>query len=68
MYETFSSTSLASLSSSLSALFILNIFSSETQSVKFHMETLWDERIKVCSNGSSHMTKLAAMPIYGKSL
>ena len=23
---------------------------------------------KICSNGSGHMTKMAAMPIYGKNL
>ena len=31
---------------------------------KFHMEPPWDE---VCSNGPGHMTKMAAMPIYGKN-
>ena len=35
---------------------------------KFHMKPPWDERTKVCSNGSGHMTKMAAMPIYGKNL
>ena len=28
----------------------------------------WDEGIKVCSNGPGHMTKMAAMPIYGKNM
>ena len=36
--------------------------------VKFHMELLWDGGTKVCSNGPGHMTKMAAMPIYGKNL
>ena len=48
----------------------LNI-SSETSGpikVKFHMELLWDGGTKVCSNGPGHMTKMAAMPIYGKNL
>ena len=49
----------------------LNIFSSKTTGpikVKFHMELLWDGWMKVCSNGLGHMTKMAAMPIYGKNL
>ena len=33
----------------------------------FHVETPWDERMKVCSNGPGHMTKMAAMPIYSKT-
>ena len=48
----------------------LNIFSSETIrpfEAKFHMESPWDGGTKVCSNGPGHMTKLAAMPIYGKN-
>ena len=31
------------------------------------METPQDGRTKVCSNGPGHMTKVAAMPIYGKN-
>ena len=31
---------------------------------KFHVEPLWDGGRKVCSNGLSHMTKVAAMLIY----
>ena len=49
----------------------LNIFFSETPGpikVRFHMELLWDGGRKVCSNGPGHMTKMAAMPIYGKNL
>ena len=48
----------------------LNSFSSETAwpiIVKFHMEPPWDGGTKVCSNGPDHMTKMAAMPIYGKN-
>ena len=48
-----------------------NIFSSETTGpieAKFHMESLWDGGTKVYSNGPGHMTKVAAMPIYGKNL
>ena len=46
-----------------------NIFSSETtgpMEAKFHLKSPWDRGKKVCSNGPGHMTKLAAMPIYGK--
>ena len=32
------------------------------------MELLWDRGTKVCSNGPGHITKMAAMPIYGKNL
>ena len=49
----------------------LNIFSSETTGpieAKFHVESPWDGGTKVCSNGPDHMTKMAAMPIYGKNL
>ena len=34
--------------------------------VKFHMETPKHAGTKVRSNGSGHMTKMAATPIYGK--
>ena len=49
----------------------LNIFSSETAlpvKVKFLMEPPWDGGTKVYSNGPGHMTKMAAMPMYGKNL
>ena len=48
-----------------------NIFSSETTGpieAKFHMEPPWDWGTKVYSNGPGHMTKMAAMPIYGENL
>ena len=48
-----------------------NIFASETtrpMEAKFHMELSWDGGTKVCSNGLGRMTKMAAMPIYGKNL
>ena len=32
------------------------------------MESTWDGGTKVCSNGPGYMTKMAAMPIYGKNL
>ena len=48
-----------------------NIFSSETTGLikaKFHMEPPWDGGTKVYTNGPGHMTKMAAMPIYGKNV
>ena len=32
------------------------------------MELPWDGGTKVCSKGPGHMTKMAAMPIYGQNL
>ena len=32
------------------------------------MELPWDGGTNVCSNGQYHMTKMAAIPIYGKNL
>ena len=49
----------------------LNIFSSETAlpiKAKFYVEPPWDGGTKVYINGPGHMTKMAAMPIYGKKL
>ena len=31
------------------------------------MEPTWDGGMQVCSNGPGHMTKMAAMLIYGKN-
>ena len=48
-----------------------NIFSSETAwpiKAKFYVEPPWEEGTKVCINGPGHMTKMTAMPIYGKNL
>ena len=48
-----------------------NIFSSETTGpyeAKFHMEPPWDGGTKVCSNSPGLVTKMTAMPIFGKSL
>ena len=48
-----------------------SIFSSETTGpieAKFHVESHWDKGTKICSNGPAHMTKIAAMPIYIKTL
>ena len=47
------------------------VFSSETAwpiKAKFYVEPPWEGETKVCINGPGHMTKMAAMPIYGKNL
>ena len=49
----------------------LNIFFSETAlpiKAKFYVEPPWEGGTKVYINGPGHMTKMAAMPIYGKNL
>ena len=35
---------------------------------KFHVESPLNGGMKACLNGPGHMTKMAAMPIYGKNL
>ena len=47
------------------------IFSSETAwpiKAKFYVEPPWEGGTKVNINCPGHMTKMAAMPIYGKNL
>ena len=47
-----------------------NIFSSETAwpiKAKFYMKHLWEGGTNVYINNPGHMTKMAAMPIYGKN-
>ena len=49
----------------------LNTFSSETAlpiKAKFYVEPPWEGGTKLCIDGPGHMTKMAAMPIYGKNL
>ena len=49
----------------------LNIFSSETAlpiKARLYVEPPWEGGTKVYINGPGHMTKMAAMPIYGKNL
>ena len=36
--------------------------------VKFYVEPPWERGTKVCINGPGHMSKMAAMPIYGINL
>ena len=48
-----------------------NFFSWETAMPiegKFHVDPHWDRGTKVHSNGPGHMTKMAAMLIYGKNI
>ena len=48
-----------------------NIFSCETArpiKAKFYVEPPWEGGTKIYINGPGHMTKMAAMPIYGKNL
>ena len=35
---------------------------------KFHLYPPWDGGRNVCSNGPGHMTSMATIPIYGKTL
>ena len=35
---------------------------------KFHVEPTWEGGLKIYINGPGHMTKMAAMSIYGKNL
>ena len=58
-----------SLTYFIALLFFSNI--SETTwpiKAKFRVESPWEGRTKVYINGPGHMTKMAAMPIYGKNL
>ena len=48
-----------------------NVFSSETAwpiKTKFYVEPPREGRTKIYINGPGHMTKMAAMPIYGQNL
>ena len=48
-----------------------NIVSSETTrpfELKFHMKTPYDRLAKIYTKCTGHMTKMAATPIYGKTL
>ena len=58
------------LGPNLSDLIFLNFFLSITTrpvEAKFHVEPPWNKRTKASSNGPGHMTKMATMPIYGKT-
>ena len=47
-----------------------NVFSETAWPIKakFYVEPPWEGGTKVYINGPDHMTKMAAMPIYGKNL
>ena len=48
-----------------------NFFSLQTTrhiEARFHVDLPWDGGMKVYSNGPGSMTKMAAMPIYSKSI
>ena len=50
---------------------ISNVFFSETAwpiKAKFYVEPPWEGKTKFYINGLGHMTKMAAMHIYGKNL
>ena len=49
---------------------IFKLFSLKTArqiEAKFHVDHPLDGGTKICSNGPGHMTKMTAMPIYGKN-
>ena len=48
---------------------ISNVFSETARPIKakFYVEPRWEGGMKVYINGPGHMTKMAAMPIYGKN-
>ena len=71
LYECQRSRSFIDLGPNLSDSIFLNFFSSiSTESIeaKFHVEPLSNGGTKASSNGPGHMTKVAAIPIYGKNL
>ena len=47
-----------------------NISSETTGPIKviFPVDLPWDRGMKVCSNDLGHMTKMAAMPTYGRNI
>ena len=68
LYEYQRSRSLIDLGPNLPDLIFLKFFSSiitRPVEAKFHVEPPWDGGTKAYSNGPGHMTKMAAMPIYG---
>ena len=71
LYEYQRSRSLIDLGPNLSDSIFLNFFCSITTmsiETKFHIELPWDKGTKTCSKSPGHMTKMAAIPIYGKNL
>ena len=71
VYRTIGPTQVIIISSPEPKATFSNIFSSKTAwpiKAKFYVEPPWEGGTKVCINGPGHMTKMAAMPIYGKNL
>ena len=72
LYEYQRSRSFIDLGPNLSDSIFLNFFFSSITTrpieAKFYMEPPWDGGTKACSNDTGHMTKMTAMPIYGKNL
>ena len=70
LYEYQRSTSLIDIGQNLPDSVFLNFFSSIIATpieATFHVQPPWDGGMKACSNDPDHMTKMAAMPIYGKT-
>ena len=70
-YEYQRSRSFIDLGQNLSVSILFNFFSSITTrptEAKFHVESPWNGRTIAFTNGPGHMTKIAAMPVYGKNL
>ena len=70
LYEYQRSRPLIDLGPNHSDSVFLNFFSSITArpiEAKFYMKPPWDGGTKTCSNCLGHVTKMVAMPIYGKS-
>ena len=47
---------------------LLSLETARLIEAKFHVDHPWDGGTKIYSNGPGHMTKMAAMFIYGKTL
>ena len=71
LYEYQRSRSFIELGPNLSDSIFLNLFSSITSTpieAKFHVEPPWNRGTKAASTDPGHMTKMAAVPIYGKNI
>ena len=51
-------------------IFLKSFFLETTRQIQiiFNLKPVWDGRNKLCSNSLGHMTKMVAMPKYGKNL
>ena len=71
LYDYQRSRSFIDLGPNLSDSEFFNFFSSITArpiEAKFHVKPPWNKGMNASSNGPGHMTKMTAMPIYGKIL